>query len=93
IEINEAFQISRQFWSWQVKSGVLKNPRSFINSTPHMSFIWGDDNVAYLKKRYEALQASPLFAGMQYSEDHEQIKKWVPLMMEGRDPNQKLAAT
>ncbi|MCA1324218.1 malate dehydrogenase (quinone) [Herbaspirillum sp. alder98] len=93
IEINEAFQISRQFWAWQVKNGVLKNPRSFINSTPHMSFIWGDDNVTYLKKRYQALKASPLFAGMQYSEDHEQIKKWVPLMMEGRDPQQKLAAT
>ena len=93
IEINEAFQISRQFWSWQVKNGVLKNPRSFINSTPHMSFVWGDDNIKFLKKRYEALQASPLFAGMQYSEDPVQIKKWVPLMMEGRDPNQKVAAT
>jgi malate dehydrogenase (quinone) len=93
IEINEAFQISRQFWSWQVKNGVLKNPRSFINSTPHMSFVWGDNNIAFLKKRYAALQASPLFSGMQYSEDPEQIKKWVPLMMEGRDPSQKLAAT
>ncbi|AOK31758.1 MULTISPECIES: malate dehydrogenase (quinone) [Burkholderia] len=93
IEINEAFQVSRQFWAWQVKNGVLKNPRSFINSTPHMSFVWGDDNVRYLKKRYEALQASPLFRGMQYSEDYEQIKKWVPLMMEGRDPKQKVAAT
>ncbi|MFJ7142476.1 MAG: malate dehydrogenase (quinone) [Pseudomonas protegens] len=93
IEINEAFQISRQFWSWQVKSGVLKNPRSFINSTPHMSFVWGDDNIKFLKARYEALQASPLFSGMQYSEDAEQIKKWVPLMMEGRDPAQKIAAT
>ena len=93
VEINEAFQISRQFWSWQVQQGVLKNPRSFINSTPHMSFVWGDDNIKFLKKRYEALQASPLFAGMQYSEDPVQIKKWVPLMMEGRDPNQKIAAT
>ncbi|MET3455918.1 MULTISPECIES: malate dehydrogenase (quinone) [Pseudomonas] len=93
IEINEAFQISRQFWSWQVKNGVLKNPRSFINSTPHMSFLWGDENIAFLKKRYEALQASPLFAGMQYSEDREQISKWVPLMMQGRDPSQKVAAT
>ncbi|KVE32671.1 malate dehydrogenase (quinone) [Burkholderia sp. TSV86] len=93
IEINEAFQVSRQFWAWQVKNGVLKNPRSFINSTPHMSFVWGDDNVRYLKKRYEALQASPLFRGMQYSEDYEQIKKWVPLMMEGRDPKQRVAAT
>ncbi len=93
IEINEAFQVSRQFWSWQVKNDVLKNPRSFINSTPHMSFVWGDNNIKFLKKRYDALQASPLFSGMQYSEDHEQIKKWVPLMMEGRDPTQKLAVT
>ncbi|MDM0088485.1 MULTISPECIES: malate dehydrogenase (quinone) [unclassified Variovorax] len=93
VEINEAFQISRQFWSWQVRNNVLKNPRSFINSTPHMSFVWGDDNIAFLRKRYDALQASPLFRGMQYSEDPAQIKQWVPLMMEGRDPAQKIAAT
>ena len=93
VEINESFQITRQFLAWQVKNGVLKNPRSFINSTPHMSFVWGDDNIRFLKKRYDALQASPLFRGMQYSEDPAQIKQWVPLMMEGRDPNQKLAAT
>jgi malate dehydrogenase (quinone) len=93
VEINEAFQISRQFWAWQVQQGVLKNPRTFINSTPHMSFVWGDDNIKFLKKRYDALQASPLFAGMQYSEDPAVIKQWVPLMMDGRDPNQKIAAT
>lgn len=93
VEINEAFQVSRQFWAWQVRQGVLKDPRSFINTTPHMSFVWGNDNIKFLKKRYEALQASPLFAGMQYSEDPAVIKKWVPLMMEGRDPNQKIAAT
>ena len=93
VEINEAFQVSRQFWAWQVRQGVLKDPRSFINTTPHMSFVWGDDNIKFLKKRYEDLQASPLFAGMQYSEDPAVIKKWVPLMMEGRDPNQKIAAT
>ncbi|KPY93397.1 putative malate:quinone oxidoreductase, partial [Pseudomonas syringae pv. spinaceae] len=58
-----------------------------------MSFVWGDDNIRFLKKRYEALQASPLFRPMQYSEDPAQIKQWVPLMMEGRDPSQKIAAT
>ncbi|MHA6907540.1 malate dehydrogenase (quinone) [Ralstonia pseudosolanacearum] len=93
VEINEGFQITRQFWTYQVKNGVLKNPRSFINSTPHMSFVWGEDNVRYLKKRYEALQASPLFRGMQFSDDYDQISKWVPLMMEGRDRSQKVAAT
>ncbi|MFL9859513.1 malate dehydrogenase (quinone) [Paraburkholderia madseniana] len=93
VEINEAFQVSRQFWAWQVRNDVLKNPRSFINSTPHMSFVWGDDNVRFLKKRYDALQASPLFRGMKYSDDFDQIRQWVPLMMEGRDPAQKVAAT
>jgi malate dehydrogenase (quinone) len=93
VEINEAFQISRQFWSWQVRNGVLKNPRSFINHTPHMSFVWGDENIEYLRKRHAALKTSPLFAGMDYSTDPEQIAKWVPIMMEGRDPTQKIAAT
>ncbi|CAE6815993.1 malate dehydrogenase (quinone) [Paraburkholderia nemoris] len=93
VEINEAFQVSRQFWAWQVRNDVLRNPRSFINSTPHMSFVWGDDNVRFLKKRYDALQASPLFRGMKYSDDFDQIRQWVPLMMEGRDPAQKVAAT
>ena len=93
VEINESFQISRQFWSYQVENGVLHNPRSFINSTPHMSFVWGDDNINFLRKRHAALQQSTLFRGMEYSEDPAQIKQWIPLVMEGRDPNQKVAAT
>ncbi|AWN37603.1 malate dehydrogenase (quinone) [Methylobacterium radiodurans] len=93
VKINEAFQITRQFLAWQVRQGVLKDPRTFINSTPHMSFVWGEDNIRFLKKRHEALKASPLFAGMDYSEDPERLKQWVPLMMEGRDPKQRVAAT
>jgi len=93
LEINEAFMISRQFWSAQVKSGVLNNPHSFINSTAHMSFVWGDKNVDYLSRRYQALQKTVLFQGMKFSTDHKQIEQWSPLIMEGRDPQQKVAAT
>lgn len=93
VEINEAFQISRQFWAHQVKSGVMHDPRTFITTVPHMSFVWGDENVNFLRARYAALQQSTLFRGMRYSEDHAQIKEWAPLVMEGRDPNQKVAAT
>jgi malate dehydrogenase (quinone) len=92
IEINEQFQVTRQFLSYQVGAGVLKNPRSFINSTPHMNLVWGDANVAFLRKRHAALQASPLFSGMEFSTDPAQIAQWVPLMMQGR-PAMKLAAT
>ncbi|SQC92717.1 Malate:quinone oxidoreductase [Cedecea neteri] len=58
-----------------------------------MSFVWGDKNVEYLTKRYDALQKTTLFQGMKFSTNHEQIKQWAPLVMEGRDPNQKVAAT
>ncbi|WP_307746729.1 malate dehydrogenase (quinone) [uncultured Pantoea sp.] len=92
LEINEAFMVSRQFWSSQVKEGVMHDPRSFINSTPHMSFVWGD-NVDFLTKRYAALQKTALFQGMKFSTDHKQIEQWAPLVMEGRDPQQKVAAT
>ncbi|AUX72703.1 malate dehydrogenase (quinone) [Erwinia pyrifoliae] len=93
LEINEQFMISRQFWTTQVKRGILNDPHSFINSTPHMSFVWGDNNVNYLTKRYEALQQTTLFQGMKFSTDQNQIKQWSPLIIEGRDPQQKVAAT
>jgi len=58
-----------------------------------MSFVWGDDNIDFLKKRQQAMVQHPLFYGMEYSEDHAKIKQWAPLMIEGRDPAQKIAAT
>lgn len=93
IEINDAFQVSRQFWAHQVTRGVLKQPKTFINSVPHMSFVWGEENVNFLRARYAALQSCAQFRGMRYSEDAAQIKTWAPLVMEGRDPRQKVAAT
>lgn len=84
IQINEYFQISRQFWSHQVRRGVLGNPRAFINSCPHMSFVFGEENRDYLQKRFEALKASPLFTGMQITTDPATIAEWLPIMMEGR---------
>ncbi|MEL4887088.1 malate dehydrogenase (quinone) [Pectobacterium betavasculorum] len=93
LEITEAFEISRQFWSYQVKNGVLSNPHSFINSVPHISFVWGDENTTFLKHRYDAMQHSTLYRGMEFSDDPNTIKEWAPLVMEGRDPAQKIAAT
>ena len=93
VAINESFEISKQFWAYQVEQGVLKNPKSFINDVSHMSFVWGDKNTEFLKKRYEALQHSSLFRNMEFSDDPAQIEEWIPLVMEGREPGQKIAAT
>ncbi len=93
IKVNEAFQISRQFWAYQVNQGAMHDPESFIRTVNHMSFVWGDKNVNFLRKRYAELQKHTLFQSMDYSEDPQQIAEWAPLLMEGRDPNQLVAAT
>jgi len=92
-KIAESFEISKQFWSYLIQQKFITVPPSFIRSIPHMSFVWGDENVAYLQQRYEALQKCHLFRGMQYSEDPQKIEEWIPLVMDGRDPADKVAAT
>jgi malate dehydrogenase (quinone) len=84
VAINEQFQQSRQFWSSLVERGVLHAPSTFINATPHMTFVRGEKDVAYLKKRYECLREQPLFAGIEYSEDSRVIHQWAPLLMKKR---------
>ncbi len=93
VKVNEQFQVSRQFWAHLVEAGALPNPSSFINPVPHMSFVWGESNVDYLRKRFEALKDHPLFAGMEYSEDARTIRSWAPLLIPGRLKSQKFAAT
>ena len=75
IEINQQFQISRQFWTWLVESGQIPDPSRFIRQSPHMSLVFGDDNIEFLRKRFDALREHPLFAGIEYSEDPVQIAK------------------
>ncbi len=93
VSINEQFQQSRQLWSSLVAEGVLDQPSTFINSTPHMTFVRGEKDVAYLKRRYEALKDQPLFAGIQYSEDSRVIHQWAPLLMKKRRKGEPFAAT
>ena len=93
VSINEQFQQSRQFWSSLVDRGVLDAPSTFINATPHMTFVRGEKDVAYLKARYEVLKKQPLFAGIEYSEDSRVINKWAPLLMQQRRKGEPFAAT
>lgn len=93
ISINEQFQQSRQLWASLVARGVLDEPSTFINSTPHMTFVRGEKDVAYLKRRYEALKTQPLFQGIEYSEDSRVINTWAPLLMQQRRKGEPFAAT
>jgi malate dehydrogenase (quinone) len=93
ISVNEQFQVSMQFWSYLLKSKLLDNPQEFIRQLPHMSLVQGEENVAFLKKRFEAMSKNPLFQGMEFSDDPEKLAEWIPLIMEGRKWNEPIAAT
>ncbi|WP_026180328.1 malate dehydrogenase (quinone) [Hahella ganghwensis] len=93
IAINAAFEVSLQFWSYLVENGALPTPTEFINRAPHLSFVWGDDAIQFLRQRYELMHQHHLFKDMEYSEDPEVLKQWIPLVMNNRDPMEKVAAT
>lgn len=93
IKINEQYQVSKQFWTYLVRTGQLDSPGKFIQSVPHMSFVKGENNVRFLKSRVDSLQKNVLFEKMEISEDPEKIKKWVPLMMEGCKSEEPIAIT
>ncbi len=93
LEIANSFEISKQLWAYLKEQGCISFDIPFINDIPHMSFVWGDDNVDFLKKRYLAMRCAPIFQDMIYSTDRNQIKDWVPLIMEGRVLDTPFAAT
>lgn len=93
IKINQQFQVSRQFWSYLINRKLIDNPQDFIRPLPHMSFVRGEKNVKFLKKRFEALSNNPLFQGMEFSDDPEKLMEWIPLIMQDRVLNEPIAAT
>ncbi|RSL30699.1 malate:quinone oxidoreductase [Salibacterium salarium] len=93
VKINEQFQVSMQFWSYLVNSKLIHNPQNFIRRFPHMSMVRGEENVTFLKKRYETMSNNPLFKGMEFSDDREKLVEWIPLIMQDRPLNEAIAAT
>ena len=93
VKIASAFEVSKEFWAWLLREGDIRQPEAFIRHVPHISFVWGADNVGFLRKRYEAMRLHPLFEDMEFSEDSEVLQQWMPLVMNGRDPAEPVAAT
>ncbi|AHI28093.1 malate dehydrogenase (quinone) [Marinobacter similis] len=93
LKINAQFEVSLQFWSYLVEQGMLPDPKTFINRTPHQSFVWGEKDVAFLKRRFERLSAHHLFREMEYTESPDDLEEWMPLVVKHRDPMERVAAT
>lgn len=93
IKIAEQFEISKQFWAYLAKQNILKKPQEFIRQVPHMSAVFGEKDVNFLKTRFKAMAKEKMFEGMEYTEDKETLAKWIPLMMTDRTSSDAIAAT
>ena len=93
INIAGAFELSKSFWAYLVDKKYVDKPETFINNISHISFVWGEKNTTFLKKRYQALIQHPLFAGMLFSETTSELMEWMPLVMQERNAQEKTAAT
>lgn len=91
--VNTAFEWSLQLWTYLVEKSALPAPTNFINPAPHLSFVWGEDNVAYLRKRHELLSQHHLFSSMEFSDDPAVLREWMPLVMAQRSHDEPVAAT
>lgn len=92
IEVFQEFEQSKQFWGHAVASGMIENPREFINPVPHISFVHGQKQVDFLTSRYEGLRKHHFFREMEFTTDPEVIRGWAPLLIEGRE-DMPVAAT
>ncbi|MFT4024991.1 MAG: malate:quinone oxidoreductase [Flavihumibacter sp.] len=93
VKIFQQFEESKQFWSYLVNRNIVPDPKDFIRPVPHISFVRGEKDVEYLRKRYEALQQYHFFREMQFTENKNTMAGWMPLIMDGRDPAEPVAAT
>ena len=92
IEIFEQFEHSKYFWSYAVRNGMIDDPKKFVNALPHIAFVYGQEQVDFLKSRYAGMSAHHFFSSMEFTEDRETIRDWAPLLLAGRDDT-PIAAT
>jgi malate dehydrogenase (quinone) len=93
LDVNVEFDLSRQLWTYLVRTGAIPDPAVFIRACPHMSFVVGAADRAFLGKRHAAMSAHHCWEGMDYSEDGGVIAEWAPIVMEGRPASEPVAAT
>lgn len=93
IEIFQQFEHSKQFWGFLARAGVIDDPATFVNPVPHISFVYGQEQVDFLRSRHAQMTKHHFFKEMLYTEDRATIQAWAPLLVAGRDPDEPIAAT
>ena len=92
LSINRAFEKSMSLWASLYGSGKI-NIKNFLKFIPHISFVTGTENISFLKKRFQIMSKYPEFSEMEFSSSFNQITSWAPLITNGRNPLDEVAAT
>ena len=93
IDICTQFETSKQFWSYLVTKGYIKDPKSFITKVPHHSWVTGIENSDYLEKRCHALKRHFMFQTIAFTRDLKKMQQWFPLITHDRSPDEVMAAS
>lgn len=92
LSIHAQFNLAKQFWAYLVKQRIIEDPKVFIEKTKHCTLV-GANGIDELRLRHQEMSGHHFFESMQYSEDHEQIREWIPFAMENRSASERVAAT
>ncbi|WP_291960762.1 malate dehydrogenase (quinone) [Maribacter sp.] len=93
INICTQFEISKQYWSYLVAEGLIKDPKTFITPVPHHSWVKGEENANYLENRFKAFKEHFMFNSIEFTREVEKMKEWFPLMMHNRTEDEVMAAS
>ena len=92
LEINNSFEKSLSFWASLYEKGKI-DCKKFLKFTPHISFVEGDTDVNFLRKRYQLLSKFNEFKEMEFTTEFSEISFWAPLITENRSTKIKIGAT
>ena len=92
LAINASFERSLELWASLAEQGRL-DPAAFLHQVPHLSAVWGEADIRFLRQRHQQLSGLPAFSSMQWSEDPGELAAWMPLVMAGRQGREPVAAT
>ncbi len=90
--INTSFERSLEYWASLKDLGKLDTSK-FLHRVPHISFVSGENDVAFLRKRFEEMKKLSAFSSMRWSNDSSELSEWMPLVMAGRSSKNNFAAT
>ena len=79
-------------WASLYEAGKI-DIKKFLKFIPHISFVSGQDNISFLKKRFQKMTENPEFIDMEFSTSFDEISSWAPLITKDRNPITKIAAT